>query len=270
MKTEIGCAVLLCLMGTMAGAAANGNMAGSIESDPIDSVNDVTTTRTLGVCYPAPSEQYNGDNTLSPIASANNYFYDYEHQTYEQQNIAAKVKANSASVTILQQPKHGVLRLVTEADRGTLFDNSATFDPTAAEYAYLPEKGYGNDSATLLVDFGGGLKVKVVYIFQQHEGPLGNTGWEDVCTKTGTQWKISSTLDANGNSTISSVEYQSPTIAAGATSTDTAALASTLESSKKSMGSDSIDLSASKLIADSDIHETWAEEEGALCLNRRC
>lgn len=36
MKTGIGCAVLLCLMGSMAGAAASGNIAGSIESDPID------------------------------------------------------------------------------------------------------------------------------------------------------------------------------------------------------------------------------------------
>ena len=39
MKTEIGCAVLLCLMGSMAGAAASGNIAGSIESDPIDSLS---------------------------------------------------------------------------------------------------------------------------------------------------------------------------------------------------------------------------------------
>jgi hypothetical protein len=36
MKTGIGCAVLLCLMGNMAGVAASGNIAGSIESDPID------------------------------------------------------------------------------------------------------------------------------------------------------------------------------------------------------------------------------------------
>ena len=36
MKTGISCAVLLCLMGSMAGAAASGNIAGSIESDPID------------------------------------------------------------------------------------------------------------------------------------------------------------------------------------------------------------------------------------------
>jgi len=38
MKTGISCAVLLCLMGSMAGAAASGNIAGSIESDPIDFV----------------------------------------------------------------------------------------------------------------------------------------------------------------------------------------------------------------------------------------
>ena len=72
------------------------------------------------------------------------------------------------------------------------------------------------------MNFGGGIKVKVVYFFQPHEGPLGNTGWEDLCENTGIQWKISSTIDANGNSTITSVEYYSPIIDAGATSTDTA------------------------------------------------
>ena len=40
MKTGIGCAVLLYMMGSMAGAAASGNIAGSIESDPIDSAID--------------------------------------------------------------------------------------------------------------------------------------------------------------------------------------------------------------------------------------
>jgi len=39
MKTGIGCATLLCLMGSMADAAASGNIAGSIESDPIDYQN---------------------------------------------------------------------------------------------------------------------------------------------------------------------------------------------------------------------------------------
>jgi hypothetical protein len=280
-------------MGNMAGAAASGNIAGSIESDPIDYVphnllagdtasndaapvasdaliaqeqtlldqarmdlnltqgevtmfipdmpnvppqnvpvliaqanqaqaGDVTTIRTIGVCHPAPSNAYSLENVTEPIGEA-----DYYLQQYEQQTVTG-----SATITILQQPKHGILRLVTEADRGTLFsDTSGPIDPADPGYAYLPEEGYlGKDKAIVLVEIGG-VKVKVVYFFQAIEGGLGNTGLERLCSKTGYHWKISSTIDANGNSTITSVEYQSPTIDAGATTTDTATLASTLGAS---------------------------------------
>lgn len=170
---------------------------------------DEATTRAIGVCYPAPSDQYSGENTLSPIVSAKIYLRSYEH----------KAVSSTATITILQQPKHGVLRLVTEADRGTLFsDTSGPVDPASGLYAYLPEKGYGKDSATFLVDIGG-VKVKVVYFFKEFEGALGNTGWEDRCKETGTRWKISSTLDANGTNTITSIEYQSPTTSATGTTT---------------------------------------------------
>jgi hypothetical protein len=187
--------------------------------------SDVTTIRTLGVCQPIPNMPDSPpslDNVAEPIGEAKTYFRMYEHQQV----------TGSATTTILLQPKHGILRLLTEADRGTIFDSSAgPVDPTNPGYVYLPEKGYlGKDSATVLVEIGG-IKVKVVFFFQAVGRPLGNTGGEELCATTGLRWKISSTLDANGNSTITSVEYQSPTINAGATTTDTAALASTLESS---------------------------------------
>ncbi|MBI5889628.1 MAG: tandem-95 repeat protein [Nitrosomonadales bacterium] len=52
---------------------------------------------------------------------------------------------------------------------------------------------------------------------------------EELCSETGYRWKISSTLDANGTNTITSIEYQSPTTSAtGTTVVDTAALPSTL------------------------------------------
>ncbi|MBU0620787.1 MAG: hypothetical protein KJ795_02965 [Gammaproteobacteria bacterium] len=156
--------------------------------------SDVTTTRALGVCYPVPSDLSLGENTLSPIVSAKSYLRTYEH----------KAVTGPATITVLQQPTHGILRLVTEADRGTLFDSSATaVDPATGLYAYLPEKGYLKDSATFLVDIGGE-KVKVVYFFKEFEGPLGNTGWIDRCKETGLRWKISSTLDSNGTNTITS------------------------------------------------------------------
>lgn len=159
---------------------------------------DVTAMRTIGVCKPAPSHEYSGENGLSPLSVARFYLRQYEQRSVTGQ----------ATTSILQQPKHGILRLVGEADRGTLFDRSAgALKPDAGLYAYLPEKGYaGKDSAAILVDFGG-VKVKVVYFFEAIEGGLGNDWQDDYCSEKGVFWKISSTLDSNGNTTINSVEY---------------------------------------------------------------
>ena len=180
---------------------------------------NVAKIRTFGVCQPVPSVLYNGDNVLSPVTAAQIYLYNYEHHS---------TATGPATVTILQKPKHGILRLVTEVDRGTLFDSSAgSSDPNDPAYAYLPERGFGKDKAAFLVDFGGGIKVKVVIFFLQHEGPLGDTEWGDVCNKTGTMWKISSTLDANGNSTLTAVDYL-PYLTGDNTSATNATLASVL------------------------------------------
>jgi hypothetical protein len=182
---------------------------------------DVKTIRTIGVCSPVPTSLFSGENTLSPIVSAKAYIKLYEHQTV----------TGSATVTILQQPKHGVLRLVTEADRGTLFSTtSGPIDPNDPGYAYFPSNYYeGKDQAVFLVEIGG-VQVKVMYFFQAISGQVID-GDEALCASTGHFWKISSTLDANGTSTITSVEYQSPTTSAtGTTVADTAALASTLGS----------------------------------------
>ncbi|MDD5058335.1 MAG: matrixin family metalloprotease [Sideroxydans sp.] len=131
----------------------------------------------------------------------------------------------------MQNPKHGVIRLVTEADRGTFFSSkSGPINPAYEPYAYLPEQGYlGNDSATFLVDFGGKI-VKVVYYFKVVDHPVGNDGDMEIC-KSGPYWKISSTLAPNGTSTLTSVEYQQLTLDAGNTTTDISTLASTLDSS---------------------------------------
>lgn len=168
---------------------------------------DTAKIRTMGVCAPAPNHNYSLENVRDPILTAGYYL-----QAYENRN-----PPGSATTAILQPPKHGVLRLVTEADRGTLFGRTADpLDPNASLYAYLPDANYvGNDTATILVDFGNGLKVNVKYFFQAvNRGGLGDDWVGTYCSKTGPYWKISSTLDANGNSTVTSVEYQSPTIAA--------------------------------------------------------
>ncbi|HYS86491.1 MAG TPA: hypothetical protein VEN78_16035 [Bradyrhizobium sp.] len=119
---------------------------------------NVQTMRTIGVCEPVPNEDYSLENVFSPKGSAAYYL-----RMYERQSVA---DTDPATVTILQQPKHGILRLVTEADRGTLFGDTADpLGPASGLYAYLPKKGYvGKDSATALVEIAG-VKVKVVYFF---------------------------------------------------------------------------------------------------------
>lgn len=177
--------------------------------------SDVKTTRTFGVCFPAPNEKYSLENVIQPSGEAQMYLKFYENREVQ----------GAATITVLQQPAHGILRLVTEADRGILFSSSSgPANPAIPGYAYLPEKGYlGKDKAVVLVDIGG-IKVKVVYFFQAVSGGLGNYATETYCGKTGPYWKISSTLDVNGNSTLTSVEYQSHIISSLATSITTAKL----------------------------------------------
>ncbi|MEQ1525190.1 MAG: hypothetical protein ABL911_00380 [Gallionella sp.] len=152
-------------------------------------LGDMKTTRAIGVCFPAPNNNYSGANTFSPINSAGFYLRSYEHK-----NVA---HATPATVTILQQPAHGILRLVTEADGNTF--GEGRFDPADPGYVYLPEDGYlGKDKAVALVEIGG-VKVKVVYYFQAISEAIPD--YDTLCKK-GYRWKISSTLDANGNSTL--------------------------------------------------------------------
>jgi len=186
--------------------------------------NDVTTLRTLGVCSASPSNKYSLENVVEPVGEAGYYLQQFERRTV----------TGSATVTVLQQPKHGILRPVIQADVGTILANGGDpVDPTDPGYVYLPEKGYlGRDNASVLVEIGG-IKVKVIYFFQAVNGPLGNDGANRYCLKTGLYWKISANLDADGNSTLTSVEYQSP-VAGDAVSpiTDSAALTSWLRSTQ--------------------------------------
>ncbi len=98
MKTIMSCiAVLAGAMGVAADAAAGNSTldpltitknSGSIESDPIDlnvppqdvpvmiaqanqaQPSDVKTTRTLGICFPAPNDDYSLENVLVPALEA--------------------------------------------------------------------------------------------------------------------------------------------------------------------------------------------------------
>ena len=149
---------------------------------------DVSTVRTLGVCFPVPNQAYSLANVADPVVEAGFYLQQYEHRKFD-------FNHPSGEVIILQQPKHGVLRPVTHADVGTILQSGGDpVDSAAGLYFYLPEQGYlGKDSAIVLVDVGG-IKVKVKYFFHAVDGLPGNESDEEYCGKTGPHWKISSTI----------------------------------------------------------------------------
>ena len=170
------------LLAVGAGAADNGKRNRS-----------VAPNGTAGVCFLAPNEPeiYSLQNVLDPKVVAGNYLWSFEHRLIP--------NTEAAKVTVLQQPTHGVMRLLAEADRGKLFDESSSpIDPADPGYVYLPQNGYvGKDKAIALVAIAG-VKIKVIYYFQAIEGRVGDVNnW---CGKRGYEWKISSTLDADGNS----------------------------------------------------------------------
>jgi hypothetical protein len=165
---------------------------------------DANTVRTLGVCFPVPNRNFSAENGVIPKGDAAYYL-----RSYENKSVAGSAPG---TIAILEQPKHGILRLVTQADVGTILPSGGdSVDPAAGLYFYLPENGYvGDDKAAFLVEIAG-VKIKVIYFLQAIEGgTLGNTGVEEACAKTGTEWKISTIIDANGNSTITAIHSYSP------------------------------------------------------------
>ncbi|MBZ0093948.1 MAG: cadherin-like domain-containing protein [Sulfuricella sp.] len=134
---------------------------------------------TMGVCQLIPS----------PVVlpeSAEYHLSAWSHaETYLEKFKDVRTNFDTATVSVLQQPKHG-----------KLVDNDI----------YYPEPGYfGKDSVTFLVE-NGSYRVKVVYFIQVLNQGIGNETYKRLCPSP-YYWKISSTLDANGNSTLTAVDY---------------------------------------------------------------
>ena len=149
--------------------------------------------RTMGVCHPAPNKLYSLENVFDLAADARSYLSNYEFKTVD--------RTLPATITIQQQPSHGILRLLTEADRGVLFsDTAGPVDPSDPGYVYLPQNGYvGKDKVIALVEIAG-VKIKVIYYLLAIEGRVGNINhW---CGKRGYDWKISATRDAESQSFV--------------------------------------------------------------------
>ena len=147
--------------------------------------------RTAGICFLAPNQphMYSGENGLAPKAAAQDYLWRFEHRGVPEDT--------PAKITLLETAKHGVLREVTEADRGVLFyEGSGPVDPSDPGYAYLPEPGYlGKDKAVFLVQIAG-VKVKVIYFLRGVDGNPGEQSMAIYC-KRGYIWKISTSTGAS-------------------------------------------------------------------------
>lgn len=154
--------------------------------------------RTIGVCHPIenkPESKLSAVNGFSPVLSAIAYLEEFEHQVINKRADFLSI-FKAAKMTLLQAPKHGELGLDEQNQVGRYF---------SSDYSYE-----GLDSATVLVEVGG-YKVKVIYRFVLMKNVPGSsdqgTATDDKKTcPNGYRWKISTTPDANGNITISSVK----------------------------------------------------------------
>ncbi len=152
----------------------------------------------LGVCDLVDSRT--GQIELFPVGYANTYYFKTN-------------KINTPTITILQQPKHGLLEPISS-------------DGDWGDSRYRPNDGYiGDDSFVMQVE-GNGYKVKLYYfvavVADEAVTPLNPN---PVCK--GQTWKISQ--DANGTSTLTAVDYL-PALTSDSTTVTI------------SMGSDSIDI----------------------------
>jgi hypothetical protein len=144
----------------------------------------VQVGRILGVCHVVSNSQMSLANTIAPKEEAIVYL-----ENYEKKEIKDTVPA---TIYIMEQPMHGILRLLVETDRGIVFSRGAApLDPANPGYLYIPQKGYiGKDGAIMLVDIGG-IKVKVMSTFKV----VGDTyNGADLCGKRKYGWKISSSF----------------------------------------------------------------------------
>jgi len=171
----------------MTGAVASENIAGSIESDPIDfpQPSKDGLYGSMGVCAVSPtlakmrigtnSSQTNG-RSLYPQGTA-------LRRLPEDFGANLLVILDNAAVQILQQPKHGVI--VSK-------DNDSF---------YVPTQGYvGNDKVVFLVNIDGRI-VKTVYYLKVVDSELNSESFDALYKKycpPPADWQISANFtDAN-------------------------------------------------------------------------
>lgn len=177
-------------------------VAGSVEAAEINSSPAPLIASTIGSCslIQNPATQWaSAENGNSPIGTVNNYFFLKEKREV---GLTGKVQ-------LVEAPAHGSLQRIPDY-------------PEEWAFRYLPQADYeGPDRATFLVEIAG-QKVKLVYFFKVMNGVPGGTDGYDpyrdkkLCPK-GAYWKISSTFDADGNATLTTIDYQGSAADSGST-----------------------------------------------------
>ncbi len=172
--------------------------------------------RTIGVCHPIENKlesKSSAVNSLSPIGATYGYFLNMEGEKFDWSVVEA------GQLSLVEAPAHGTL---------SSYSATGSFSYISNDYEYA-----GTDRAVFLVEMGD-YKIKIIYDFVLMQSVPGSGAQGDatdnkrICPN-GRMWKISSTLDTNGNSTLNSVEYQPSTVTTSASVTDIATLVTTLE-----------------------------------------
>ncbi|MBI5430101.1 MAG: hypothetical protein HY938_06545 [Nitrosomonadales bacterium] len=180
-------------------------------------------THKLGVC-----RAINRPADITPTGNAEMYLYQFMHKDMNFELNANGSLRPDTSVRITEQPKHG--KLVQEYPNAT--------DYRKYHYKYIPDADYADYDHFVMEVTADGISVQIYYTMSvglpgEPTYVVDENGQRtddlSVCPKP--YWKISAILNSDGTNTITSVEYQSPFTDAVTSTTDTAALASTLGSS---------------------------------------
>lgn len=172
-----------------------------LAANAISSQQDGGAANKLGVC-----QATSGNESIFPTSDAASYLIRLNHQNFVFDFNADGSLRMDIAIRIIGQPKQGkLIRLNPDAESLSRY-----------EFKYIPEENYEGFDNFAIETSAGGVTVKIYYTMSVVLPGEPTTAGDWVCPK-GTFWKISANLDANGNTTINSVEY----LPADGTSTET-------------------------------------------------
>lgn len=152
----------------------------------------------LGVC-----QAISANTSILPTRDAASYLIRLNHQNFVFDFNPDGGLRMDIAIRIIEQPKHGQL----------IRENPDAENISRYEFKYIPDENYEGFDNFAIEASAGGVTVKIYYTMSVvlPGEPRITNDW--TCPK-GEFWKISANLDANGSTTINSIEY----LSAGGTS----------------------------------------------------